>query len=58
MRKWEMKTLLLTGNSHEIQTTLSEQGEAGWELVAVQGSVGYFKRPKEQEAPRPENLRK
>ncbi len=51
--KWEYRTMLLTGTRHDIQATLNEAGEDGWELVAVQGSTAYFKRAKAKKEEEP-----
>ena len=42
---WEYKTLSLPG-AQERQSLLSEMGLNGWELVAFEQGLAYFKRPK------------
>ncbi len=45
MTVWEYATAPLV--SHSLQEILNQWGEDGWELVAVEDEVAYFKRPKE-----------
>lgn len=42
---WEYATAPLV--SHSLQEILNQWGEDGWELVAVEDEVAYFKRPRE-----------
>ena len=38
MKKWENKSILITGKANdleEVDKTLDEAGEEGWELIAV-----------------------
>lgn len=50
---WEYKVVLLDARSESRvqgyrdmhQRTLDNLGREGWELVNVDGNVGYFKRP-------------
>lgn len=43
---WEYKTLTLPG-AQERQSLLSEMGLNGWELVAFEQGLAYFKREKQ-----------
>lgn len=64
---WQYRTILfefqkdsLLGDKYiddeELETTLNEQGESGWELVAVtpvrEGILSFFKKMNEQAGPR------
>lgn len=42
---WEYATAPLV--SHALQEILNQWGEDGWELVAVEDEVAYFKRPRD-----------
>lgn len=41
---WEYATAPLI--SHALQQILNQWGSQGWELVAVEDNVAFFKRPK------------
>jgi hypothetical protein len=52
--KWEYNRMLVTSDKWAnplddefIYEYINEQGEDGWELVAVDSGIAYFKRPKE-----------
>lgn len=45
MTRWEYVTSPLI--SHNLQEILNQWGDDGWELVAVEDDVAYFKRPQD-----------
>lgn len=45
MQKWEYDTFDLPADSEGIYALLNDLANEGWELVAVDNKVGYFKRP-------------
>lgn len=48
--RWEYRPVLVTGTHRDVAAMLNEWGAEGWELVAVQGAMAYFKRAKEEPA--------
>lgn len=44
---WQYRVILLNSLSEDIQWELNEQGDKGWELVAVDSSRAYLKRKTE-----------
>lgn len=46
MIKWEYNRLTLAfADKYALMTELSRMGALGWELVAIDGGVAFFKRP-------------
>lgn len=45
-QKWEYDHIILAGKKN-VAEILNEAGNQGWELVSVDASTAYFKRPLE-----------
>lgn len=57
MQKWEYDVKSGMAHTTPSRAMMNDMGRKGWELVAVENGVGYFKRPNREERPI-EELRK